>query len=626
MITDKSFCEAVGANPNDNALLKCNMSSPSWTKALFDTMLDPTGIDWWWTDSEGCVPPTPAKIALPNGGDGYRDNALIWSNMVYSSMIDKTGLRPLVLSRYGGIGNQRYGIGFSGDTESAWPTLKYQVEMTSTAANVLQAYWSHDIGGYNVYCPANPGVITPCGSEKVVVDCNLTLGTCKKADGELFTRWLQFGALSPILRTHCSHCDHRIWAYPGTQFAAMKAAMLFRNALIPYLYTAARYAYDHAVAAVHPLYYDWDLPEAYEYASAQYMLGDTLMAAPITATVINYTSAQPYTSAAPVCTPGKYLGCFDSHLPKIEPRFVGGDGAGMTVERCASLCHPGIETHMAISSSSPAPGSQCRCGSVSPPSSRAIPSSNCSIGCSGNRSQTCGGKWAASIYALVCPPAPPPPPQAPDSPATDIWIPPGVWFPWNTSAALRPIGGPAVLRGLRFALSELPLFALAGSVIPTQTMRRENGPLVWVIFPGTAGNGSHYEDDGNSTRYQQPSADEGGFSTSTLTHTMSEHNVVGGHGGGTLRQTVIISGPTGPPRRHLLQLRRIAGSQGAPISVECDGVALSALPPPATEADLGAATGWWVTPKANDSLWLAGGSLMVSLPQKIGDINATLVY
>ena len=118
----------------------------------------------------------------------------------------------------------------------------------------------------------------------------------------------------------------------------------------------------------------------------------------------------------------------------------------------------------------------------------------------------------------------------------------------------------------------------------------------------------------------------GGFSTSTLTHTMSEHNVVGGHGGGTLRQTVIISGPTGPPRRHLLQLRRIAGSQGAPISVECDGVALSALPPPATEADLGAATGWWVTPKANDSLWLAGGSLMVSLPQKIGDINATLVY
>jgi alpha-glucosidase (family GH31 glycosyl hydrolase) len=40
--------------------------------------------------------------------------------------------------------------------------------------------------------------------------------------------------------------------------------MVFRNALGPFLYTAGRHAYDHAVAAVHPLYYDWpELPEAY---------------------------------------------------------------------------------------------------------------------------------------------------------------------------------------------------------------------------------------------------------------------------------------------------------------------------------------------------------------------------
>ena len=52
-------------------------------------------------------------------------------------MISKTGRRPLGLSRYGGIGNQRYGIGFSGDTESTWSTLKYEVEMTSTVTNAL---------------------------------------------------------------------------------------------------------------------------------------------------------------------------------------------------------------------------------------------------------------------------------------------------------------------------------------------------------------------------------------------------------------------------------------------------------------------------------------------------------
>ena len=79
---------------------------------------------------------------------------------------------------------------------------------------------SHDIGGYNVYCPADAHTITPCPCGHVVVPCNITLGTCKRADGELYARWLQFGAISPILRTHCSHCDRRIWVYPEPQVMA----------------------------------------------------------------------------------------------------------------------------------------------------------------------------------------------------------------------------------------------------------------------------------------------------------------------------------------------------------------------------------------------------------------------
>ena len=136
--------------------------------------------------------------------------------------------RPLVLSRYGGIGNQRYGIGFSGDTQSTWATLKLQVAMTPTAANVLFGYWSHDIGGYNIYCPIN-GTNSPCQCGEVVQPCNLTTSECGRSPGDLYTRWLQFGAVSPILRPHCSHCDKRIWMYPPEFYAAMRAALLFRR-------------------------------------------------------------------------------------------------------------------------------------------------------------------------------------------------------------------------------------------------------------------------------------------------------------------------------------------------------------------------------------------------------------
>merc|ERR1712224_335875 len=61
-----------------------------------------------------------------------------------------------------------------------------------------------------------------------------------------------------------------------------KAAMLFRHALVPYLYTASRATFDTAVAAVHPMYYDWPKePNAYDFADSQYMFGDAILAAPV---------------------------------------------------------------------------------------------------------------------------------------------------------------------------------------------------------------------------------------------------------------------------------------------------------------------------------------------------------
>jgi hypothetical protein len=235
--------------------------------------------------------------------------------------------------------------------------------------------------------------------------------------------------------------------------------------------------------------------------------------------------------------------------------------------------------------------------------------------------------WSGSVYTLVCSPTPPPspPPAVPDSPATDIWIPPGLWYQWNTSAALCSIVGPVVLKGLRYALGELPLFAMAGAVVPTQTIQRKNGPLVWIIFPGT-GNGSNYEDDGVSTQYQEPA--QSGISRTVLTHTLTTTTDAVSLAGGTTQHTIVISGQlaTNPLRRQQLQLRRIVGSQGAPTSVTCDGAALPELPPPSAGTTLWENTGWWVTPAADDSLWLAGGSLMVSLPLSSSNVSTTIVY
>jgi alpha-glucosidase len=102
---------------------------------------------------------------------------------------------------------------------------------------------------------------------------------------ELYTRWIQFGVFSPILRTHTTKnpgAERRLWAYPEPYAEIMRNSYLLRYALIPYIYTAAREAYDTGISMLRPMYYDWpESPEAYDFKD-EYMFGDDMLVAPVT--------------------------------------------------------------------------------------------------------------------------------------------------------------------------------------------------------------------------------------------------------------------------------------------------------------------------------------------------------
>ena len=185
-------------------------------------------------------------------------NPTWWLNYVHFTDQQREGKRPLLFHRWGGLGNHRYQIGFSGDTISVWDSLAFQPWFTATAANVGYAYWSHDIGGHM------PGAVDP----------------------ELYTRWVQFGAFSPILRTHTTKnpdAERRIWAYPEPYSAILRSAFQLRYALQPYIYTEARRTYDTGVAFFRPLYYDWPEEDAAYTSKGEYVFGDQMLAAPVTA-------------------------------------------------------------------------------------------------------------------------------------------------------------------------------------------------------------------------------------------------------------------------------------------------------------------------------------------------------
>ena len=261
----EAMAKAMGQDPKQGKYVPFQITDRKFVDNYFGILhhpLEKEGIDFWWLDWQ-----QEPSTSVPGV------NPTFWLNYLHFTDQEREGKRPLLFHRWGGLGNHRYQIGFSGDVRSSWESLAFQPQFTAQAANVGYAYWSHDIGGHL------PGTVAP----------------------ELYARWIQFGAFSPILRTHTTknaEAERRVWAFPEPYSDVMADTMRLRYAWIPYIYTEGRRTYDTGVAFLRPLYYDWpEQSEAYTSPN-EYMFGDEVIAAPI---------ASPIDSASGVASESLWL-------------------------------------------------------------------------------------------------------------------------------------------------------------------------------------------------------------------------------------------------------------------------------------------------------------------------------
>jgi alpha-glucosidase (family GH31 glycosyl hydrolase) len=237
-------------------VVACNFDNQTFAESVFGVYLNALplrAVNLWWTDYGGC--------------GGQVSNQMFWSNYVFGSnphSFSNQTTRSIVLARYGGPGSQRQPIGFSGDTFQHEEVLAFLIQTTPLAANVLFGFWSHDVGGFRT-------------SRSVPGDGN----PANETGSELYLRWIQFGVVSPIFRTHCDHCERRIWKFQ-LHFPLMKQAFELRAALVSYLYSAAiAFSASVASAPVRPIYHEAPLQEeAYTFLH-QYLFGPAILAAPV---------------------------------------------------------------------------------------------------------------------------------------------------------------------------------------------------------------------------------------------------------------------------------------------------------------------------------------------------------
>jgi alpha-D-xyloside xylohydrolase len=167
----------------------------------------------------------------------------------------------VLFARSGFSGSQSFPACWAGDNEPNFGDengLRSVIVAGGSAAMSGFAIWGHDIGGYQETNPSS----TP---------------------ENLFMRWTQFGALSPIMQMHrqVASNNHYPWSYGREALDNYRRYAELHTRLFPYLYSYAAVARDSGLPILRPLVlrYDTD-PETYGLKH-QYLLGDELLVAPV---------------------------------------------------------------------------------------------------------------------------------------------------------------------------------------------------------------------------------------------------------------------------------------------------------------------------------------------------------
>jgi alpha-glucosidase len=243
-----------------------NPDTRSWWGSQYASLTE-QGVRGFWHDmnepsafaawGEGTLPLTTQHDLDGQGGDHGRAHNL------YALQMNRAGFdglrattpeeRPFLLSRSGWAGAQRHTWVWTADTESAWNALRQTVPALLGLGLSGIPFCGSDIGGF-----------------------------VGRPSQELFLRWFQLAAFTPLFRTHCSvdSPPREPWRFGEQPLRILRAILKLRYKLLPYLYTCAWEASQTGAPLMRPLF--WTNPDPlFREIQDSFLLGESLLVAPV---------------------------------------------------------------------------------------------------------------------------------------------------------------------------------------------------------------------------------------------------------------------------------------------------------------------------------------------------------
>lgn len=234
------------------------------------------GMDAWWMDSTDPdhLDAVPSDLDQKTSLGSFRKvrNAypLMCVGGVYEHQRKATSAkRVFILTRSGYLGQQRYGSNvWTGDVASSWENLRKQVPAGLNFSLCGMPHWNCDIGGF------------------FAGQYNLSDGTATRNPlyQELFVRWMQFGAFTPMMRSHGADTPREIYLFGKKGepvYDAIEKMIRLRYSLLPYIYSTSWDVTSRQGTFMRALAMDFPRDSRVLDMGDEYMFGRALLVAPV---------------------------------------------------------------------------------------------------------------------------------------------------------------------------------------------------------------------------------------------------------------------------------------------------------------------------------------------------------
>ena len=243
------------------------------------------GMDGWWMDSTepDHLDQKPEDFDNPTYLGSFRKvrNAypLMSVGGVYTNqrkvMSDK---RVFILTRSAFAGQQRYGANvWSGDVVASWEALRNQISGGLNLTLCGIPHYNSDIGGFFLW-----------DFPRKLQDPEYR---------ELYVRWLQFGAFSPMMRSHGADAPREIYQFGqkgDRQYDAIEKFIRLRYLLLPYVYSTSWDVTHNRSSMMRALVMDFSDDRRVLDINDQYLFGKSLLVAPVTQSMYTRENSEDY--------------------------------------------------------------------------------------------------------------------------------------------------------------------------------------------------------------------------------------------------------------------------------------------------------------------------------------------